>query len=65
MEGEGNERGQDREASVADGDRVLEDGESVLGKTASEIETPKAEVSALNHIGEGFTTHFKRRMQKM
>ena len=44
--GEGNESGQDREASAADSESASEDGESMSGETTSEIETPEAEATA-------------------
>ena len=44
--GEGNESGQDREASAADSESASEDGESVSGETTSEIETPEAGAAA-------------------
>ena len=46
MVGEGNESGHDRKASAADSESASEDGESVLGETTSEIETPEAEAAA-------------------
>ena len=44
--GEGDESGQDREASAANSESASEDGESVSEGTASEIETPEAEAAA-------------------
>ena len=44
--GDGDESGQDREASVANSESASEDGESVSEGAGSEIETPEAEAAA-------------------
>ena len=46
MVGEGNECGQDREASAANSESASEDGKSVSEGTRSVIETPEAEAAA-------------------
>ena len=46
MVGEGDESGQDRELSEANGESASGDGESVSEGTTSEIETPEAEAAA-------------------
>ena len=46
MVGEGNESGQDQEASAANSESASEDGESVSEGTRSEIKTPEAEAAA-------------------
>ena len=46
MVGEGNENGQDLEASTANSESASEDGESVSEGTRSVIETPEAEATA-------------------
>ena len=57
--GEGNESGQDQEASAANSESASEDRESVSEGTGGVIETSEAEAAA-HHIGEGSNTYTPR-----
>ena len=59
--GEGNESGQDREASAANSEGASEDGESVSERTRRVIETPEAEVAAPITSGRAPTPTSKAR----
>ena len=51
MVGEGNESGQDREATTGNSESASEDGESVSGGTRSAIETPELKRLPRSHRG--------------
>ena len=55
MVGEGDESGQDREASAANNESASEDGESVSEGTGSEIKMPEAEAAAPITSGRALT----------